>query len=273
MIEVKNVSFNIGRHQILQNISFELRAGELVAIVGPNGAGKSTLLKAIAGDFAVSGEILYDSQPIQELSIRRQAERRAFLEQQHHISFPFTSEELIRMGQYFSEPSAPSSKADNTLFHEVLEMVGVAHLRQRRVSSLSGGEAQRVHTARILLQAMTSPRPHSFIFLDEPISSLDINHQYSCLSCFKKLSRKRYGVIAVLHDLNIAAQFADRILMMHKGRLVASGSPHEVLTRQNIKKVYEMDCEVLSHPHLNCPMMVFQNLNLSEENNNVQLFG
>ncbi|MFW7378783.1 MAG: heme ABC transporter ATP-binding protein [Oligoflexus sp.] len=255
MIEVKNLNVSLSAKLLLEDVNFKLRPGEFLAIVGPNGAGKSTLLKAIAGDLPLSqGEVLMDGSKIQLLCSREQALRRAFLEQFQHVSFPFTVEDIVRMGQYFA---TSSSQQLEQMIADVLDRFGVSHLRYRRINSLSGGESQRVHAARVLLQALASPRREKYILLDEPTASVDVKYQYENLQVFKRVTKKQIGVAAVLHDLNIAAQFADRVIVLHEGRLVAQGTPSEVLTSGRIRQVFGMECTVMPHPQVECPMMVY----------------
>lgn len=240
MIEAKAVSVSIGRKEIVRGVDFSTLPGELSVIVGPNGSGKTTLLKALSGELAHRGVVAINGRPLASMKPWQAAAMRAVLPQSTSLSFPFTVREIVRLGMLGGR-SGTSHGEDATLPERALARVDLAGFAARLYQELSGGEQQRVQLARVLCQVWAPvldgvPR---YLLLDEPVSSLDIRHQLVIMDVARKFARQGGGVVAVLHDLNLAAMYADRIHVMHSGRIAAAGSPQAVLTDEMIGNVFE----------------------------------
>lgn len=254
MIEVHQLSVRIAKKQILKNISLEVNPGEVVAVIGANGAGKSTLLKAISGQTSFSGgEVFYNSQPLRQWKSKELARKRAILSQHINLSFSLKVIDVVMLGRFpfFHQENEAQRRM---IAQWALEKVALADFAQREIHTLSGGEQQRVHFARVLCQ-LHSPDESGdkFMLLDEPTASQDLSQQYRLLTLAKEVARElNYGVLIILHDMNQAARFADRIIMMKQGRIVASGSPGQVLTRQHIFQAFQVNCLIQDHPVFDC---------------------
>ncbi|GAB2764790.1 heme ABC transporter ATP-binding protein [Rhabdobacter roseus] len=236
MIEVNNLSVSLGGKELLKNVSFRVRPGQFWAIVGPNGAGKSTLLKVLSRDLAPSGgEVLFNARPLAKYQNQELAQVRAVLSQHNQVSLPFKAEEIVMMGRYPYHEHEPTD-ADYAIVHRCLAKVEALHLADRLYPTLSGGEQQRVQLARTLAQIWEVPQ--GYLLLDEPTNGLDLKHQYQTLHLARELAGRGYGVVAVLHDLNMALHYADRLLLLSKGSTYAEGTPAEVLNPAAIEAVY-----------------------------------
>jgi iron complex transport system ATP-binding protein len=236
MIKAHDVSVIRGRRHLLDRVSLTLQPGCFTIIIGPNGAGKSTLLKVLSGELSPDqGGVSYQDRPIRHLSALELAAERAVLPQSTALSFPFTALEVVRMGAI-----AHGSLEPGTAARQALARVGLSGFDGRDYNALFGGEQQRVQLARVLAQ-MPDPvmdgRPRA-IFLDEPTASLDIGHQISVLELARDFARRGGSVLAILHDLNLAAEFADHLAVLHQGRLVAEGSVVATLTDHVVSGVY-----------------------------------
>lgn len=257
MLEARNVTVKIGDKALVNNVSLTVNSGELVAIVGPNGAGKSTLLKAMTGDMNVSaGEIYMGGKPLQQWRRRDRARVRAVLAQQSTLTFAFTVLEVVLMGR-----GPHVRNTEQTLDYEIAEAAlnacSVAHLADRYYTTLSGGEQQRVQTARVLAQIWTKPESGTrYLLMDEPTNNLDLSHQHSTLSVAREFAADGTAVLAILHDLNLAAQYADRVLILRDGQELVTGTPHKIMTSEIIEAAFGMPVTVVPHPNLDCPLIV-----------------
>ena len=229
----------LGGTEILHGIDFAAGDRSLVGVIGPNGSGKSTLLKCIYRVLKPSeGAVFVDGQPLSEYRVRDSAKKIAVLAQHNFYNFEFTVQNVVLMGRAPHKRTLErDSAADFKIVHEAMERVGVAPLRDRLFSTLSGGEQQRVLLARALAQQTPC------LILDEPTNHLDIKYQLELLDLVRSLDRT---VIAAIHDLNIAAMYCDTIFVMQSGRIVAAGAPRDVLTRSLIRSVYEVDADVFT---------------------------
>jgi iron complex transport system ATP-binding protein len=239
MIEAQDVSVSIGGKRIVANIDFATRPGELAAIVGPNGSGKTTFLKALSGELGYGGGIAINGRDLAAMKPAEAASARAVLPQATSLSFPFTVHEIVRLGLVGGRSGVLPGE-DARLPERALARVDLEGFAGRFYQELSGGEQQRVQLARVLCQVwapVLDGKPR-YLFLDEPVSSLDIKHQLIIMNIARDFAARGGGVIAILHDLNLAAMFADRIFVMHRGRLAATGSPREVLEDGLIEKVF-----------------------------------
>jgi iron complex transport system ATP-binding protein len=239
-LDVRDVKVTLGSGCIVNDMSFCAHAGELLAIIGPSGSGKTTLLKAITGELPYSGSIQLGGYEIASLSPEVQALARGVLPQASHLSFPLTVSEVIGLG-ILDRRQGRLARANRIA--EALALVGLAGFEARTYQELSGGEQQRTQLARVLCQVWDpvaedgTPR---WLFLDEPVSSLDIKHQYQIMKLAKDYSRRGGGVIAVMHDLNLTAAFADKILVMKHGSKVQHGSLENVFSEKTLTPTFEM---------------------------------
>jgi iron complex transport system ATP-binding protein len=259
MIEAQDVSVSIGRKRIISDVDFEIRPGEMAAIVGPNGSGKTTFLKAVSGDLPYEGEIRINGREVAAMKPWQAAAMRAVLPQATGLSFPFTVREVVKLGLTGGRSGALPGE-DERLPDRALARVDLDGFAGRFYQELSGGEQQRVQLARVLCQVWApvldgNPR---CLLLDEPVSSLDIKHQLIIMEIARDFARRGGGVVAILHDLNLAAMFADRIFVMHRGGLAAAGSPQSVLSDELISRVFECDLKVGALPAGNTPFVLPQ---------------
>ena len=258
MIEANNIHVLIGDKSLLKGVSIKLNPGEVVAILGPNGAGKSTLLKVLCGDIIpTSGTVYMCGRSISSWSRKDIAKMRAVLPQSSALSFPFTSIDIVLMGRS-PHQNRDFTKLDYEIAQDALKTAGVYHLSDRLYTTLSGGESQRVHLARALAQIW---QPHEdyprFLLLDEPTSNLDVAFQHQTLTAVRDFTKHNVGVLVVLHDLNLAAQYAHQIVLLNEGmNAVNAGNPAEVLNSKVIESVYKMKFSVIQHPYMTCPLVL-----------------
>lgn len=249
MIEARDLGVTIGRRRILEGVDLLARPGELTAIVGPNGSGKTTLLKALSGDLVYSGRISIAGSDLAALKPWQAAGLRAVLPQASNLSFPFTVREIVRLGLMGGLSGSSAEEADG-LPDRALARVDLAGFAGRFYQELSGGEQQRVQLARVLCQvwAPVLEGTARFLLLDEPVSSLDLRHQLMIMDVARDFARRGGGVITVLHDLNLAALYADSIVMMKEGRVAAAGAPAAVLTDATVEAVFDCRMQVGAVP-------------------------
>lgn len=261
MIEARDVSVAIGGKRIVANVDFEARPGEIAAIVGPNGSGKTTFLRALSGDLGYSGEVTVNGRNLSAMKPIETATLRAVLPQATTLSFPFTVREIVRLGLVGGRSGALPGE-DQRLPERALARVDLDGFAGRFYQELSGGEQQRVQLARVLCQVwapVLDGKPR-YLFLDEPVSSLDIKHQLIIMDIARDFARRGGGVVAILHDLNLTAMYADRIFVMHRGRLAATGSPQQVLSDELIEKVFDCRLKVGVLPAANMPFVLPQSV-------------
>lgn len=249
-LQAQGVCITRGRRRILEGVTLTGRAGELLALVGPNGAGKSTLLAVLAGDVRPdAGHVLLDGRPVQEMSLRDRADARAVLTQQHVMEFPFTGREVVAMGRPRPSRGIPDTDGP-AVVDAALVAADAAHLADRAVPRMSVGEAARIAFARSLAQSTAT------LLLDEPTAALDIRHQEAVMRVARQLAAVGALVVAVLHDLNLAAAYADRVAVMHAGRLDACGSPGDVLTEERVERVFGLPVRVMRAPDTGRPVVM-----------------
>ena len=250
MLQGRNISVRIGERTLLDGVSLTLAPGEVVALAGPNGAGKSTLLRVLAGDLTpTGGEVTLDGRPLARYRARELALRRAVLPQQTLMQFAFTAREVVAMGRH-PHDTRRDAPDDEAIIAAALLRTETAPLAERAYPSLSGGEQGRVSLARVLAQEAPS------LLLDEPTAALDLRHQQAVMAIARELAREGATVLAVLHDLNLAAAYADRIALMHAGRLVADGPPWQTLTEPLLTDVFACPIAVTPHPVRGCPLVI-----------------
>lgn len=261
LLDCRQLSLNRGGRPILDRLSLSLQAGTLTALLGPNGAGKSSLLKCLTGELEYDGSIALFGRARQEWTSTELAQRVGVLPQSSSLSFPFLCEEVVAMGRL---PHAESVRRRDEIVRAAMSHAGVTHLADRLYPGLSGGERQRVQFARVLAQIWQEPAPEPqaeplpprLLLLDEPTSALDLKYQHQLLRMARALAGRHTAVLVVLHDLNLAARYADRLVMLEQGRLMADGAPAEVLTPALIARLYDYPAQVIHHPETGLPMVV-----------------
>jgi len=245
LIDLINCSYQIQNKFLVKEINCSISPNELVVIMGSNGAGKSTLLKLISGLLKVSiGELLIDNKSINKYPSIELAIKRAVLSQHYEISFPLTVREIVLMGRYPYFKTNPNQR-DFDIVNHVMKLMGISEFANRKYHTLSGGEAQKVQMCRVLAQISGTEKKNKFLLLDEPVSHLDIKYQYYLLDIAKSIINPHTTVIAVLHDINLALKFADRILFMKEGQIVHQHQKNDTLELSVIKKVFDVDATII----------------------------
>jgi iron complex transport system ATP-binding protein len=258
------VSLSIRAARIVDDVSIELRPGEIVAVAGPNGAGKSTLLSILAGDRRpTAGSVTLATRPVEAWPRGALARRRAVMRLGGDVAFPFTAEEVALLGRLPWHGGNPND-ADHAVVRSLLTALDVAHLAPHPYASLSTGERQRVQLARAIAQvAEVGPGATDgpgivgrYLLLDEPTSSLDPAHQHLAMRLLREQARGGCGVVAVLHDLDLAAAYADRLVLMAGGHVVAAGAIEEVLRADLLEAVFGIPMLVIPHPSRPTPVVL-----------------
>ena len=239
MLQVENLSFKIKEKKILVQAGFQVHEGEFVGIIGPNGSGKSTLLKNVYKVLKPQeGKIMFMNRDLLTMSNRQMAQQLAVVIQEQEASFDFTVEEVVMMGRHAKKKMMESeNEADREIVHQTLRATGLYEIREQSFITLSGGEKQRAFIARALVQDTPC------LILDEPTNHLDIKYQLELMDLVKNLGKT---VVAVIHDLNIAAMYCDRLYALKDGKVVNAGIPAEVLTPEFIREVYEVEAEIVT---------------------------
>jgi len=256
VLTTENLGFSVAGKPLVSSVNLLVSCGEVVALLGPNGAGKSTLLKLLCGQITPQhGRVIFDGRPLDQWPPRELARRRAVLPQSSAVPFDFTALEIVLLGR--SPHGDAASCASLAL--GAMERTECAHLADRIVTTLSGGEMQRVQLARVLVQIdQAAPKVPRCLLLDEPISNLDPAHQHGALMVARELAQEGVGIFVVLHDLNLAAQYADRLVLMKAGHVVADGAPDDVLTEQRIGAVFDVRATVARNPVCDAPVVFIQ---------------
>ena len=244
MISATNISARYGSRKVFDRVSLSVARGEWVGVIGPNGAGKSTLLKALAGLLGVEGDIRISGNDLRTLSRRMRAQSIAYVPQVPHLPEGVTVGEYVLLGRtpYVSILGA-GTRRDAQIARDALDLLDAANLSDRDVATLSGGEAQRVVLARAIAQEP------ELLLLDEPTSALDLGRQQEAMQIIDELrTRHALTVVATMHDLMLAGQFTDRLLLINGGGILAEGTPREVLTSTTISQHYGADVRILEDP-------------------------
>lgn len=259
MLSANDLSYSIGKKTLLHAASLDIHPGEVTVILGPNGAGKSTFMKLVCGDLRPStGHIKLDGKAIEYLESKAVAKRRAMMPQSSNVVFPFSVLEIVMIGRS-PHVTVTEDKRDRVIAEEAMSCTGVGHLALRNYNSLSGGEQQRVQLARALAQIWDGEndcRDSRYLLLDEPVASMDLAHQHETLRIAKMFAQRNVGVLLILHDINLASMYADRIAIFEAGKLQRKGTPHDVLDEKLVKDVFGVEVVLSRHPTLGCPYMV-----------------
>jgi iron complex transport system ATP-binding protein len=260
MLTASDLVYRVGRRTILDRVSASFEAGRLHLIIGPNGAGKSTFVKLLARLITPdSGRVQYDDRDAQALSHRELARHRAVLSQAVEVAFPIPARELVMMGRYPHFVGRPSA-ADEEICDEVMAFFDVSALGGQSYATLSGGEKQRVNFARVLAQVW---RPVAggcrYLFLDEPLTFLDIRHQLAFMKKLRSFAdQPDVVVVGVVHDLNLAARFADRLVLIDDGRVAAEGTRDDVLTPAHLLKAFQVEPVAIRNPADGALHLIFE---------------
>ena len=240
MVELDQVGYRIGQKWIVSDINLKIETGEFWVFAGPNGAGKSTLLRLISGELSPQkGKIRLFGHDIHAYSPQRLARIRAYLQQKREVNFPFRASEIVLLGRHPHLNGAKETSEDWAIAQKSMKQVEADAFTDRLYPTLSGGEASRVDLARILAQ-----EPRLFL-LDEPTNHLDPRHQVQILDLCRSIAASGKSVIAAIHDLNLAAMYADKVLMLRDGNTVAVGTPETVFTPRQLESVYDLPFEAL----------------------------
>lgn len=257
MIKGQKINYQSQKVSILKDIDIQVGYGEFLAIVGPNGAGKSSLLNVLANEIKTDKKqnIHFKDKILTDWNFEELSKHKAKFSQHNAQDIPLLVKDVVMMGRYPYFHSQPGSD-DFISTEKAMIETDVIHFRDREYNSLSGGEKQRVHLSRVLAQ-LDNNVAHRLLFLDEPLNNLDIKHQYRTLELIKNFTTNGNTAIVVLHDLNLAARFADKILLMEKGQVLSHGSPAEVFTQETISKAYNFPCTICKHPVNDDTMILF----------------
>lgn len=253
MLAAERLSVRRGSRSVLHELSLQLNAGEVLGVLGPNGAGKSTLLGALSGELRpAAGQVLLDGRALEAWETVARARRLAVLPQSSSLSFGFDVATVVGLGRL---PHASGRRADTAIVEAALRAVDAWHLNERSYLALSGGERQRVHLARVLAQLWPG-RAEQVLLLDEPTAALDPQHQHALLQAVREFAARGVAVLAVLHDLNLAARYCDRLLLLQDGRVQALGTPEQVLRAEPLREVFGLDVLIQRHPERDHPLVI-----------------
>lgn len=253
-LEIANIKFCYNMNQVIDGVSLTLTQGEFLGIIGPNGAGKSTLLRLMCGILKPEqGEVRLFDTKLSVQTPKNLARHIAFVPQETHFALNFTVDDVVMMGRYpYQRPFGREDRKDLEARENAIAAAQVEHLRSRPVNSLSSGERQRVVIARALAQA---PR---ILLLDEPTSHLDLHHQYAIMQLLKRLNTDGLTVVVVHHDLNLASLYCERLVLMHRGRIAATGKPKDLINAQTLIQVYGTKVRIVRHPDKDVPQIFLQ---------------
>ncbi|MFC4768686.1 ABC transporter ATP-binding protein [Effusibacillus consociatus] len=252
MIQLEQVSLTMGENVILQDVSLQLAKGQSLGIIGPNGAGKSTLLQVLGGHLTpTAGKAFLDQKPIDSYRKKDLAKRVAFMQQIANVSGQFTAYETVMLGRYpFLSRFQMESERDHEICEKSMERTCTLHLRDRNLEEVSGGERQRILLAQVLAQEP------ELLLLDEPTTYLDMFHQLELLTLLNQAQKDGLTWVAVLHDLNLAAQYCDQLLLLSDGKVVQIGRPQEIFSSHLLEEVFGVRVTVVDVPGLPVPQIV-----------------
>lgn len=258
MIEVQNLQYQIGKQAILNDISVQFQPGLCHLIVGPNGSGKSTFIKILSAEIeAYQGNILYEGKDVKKITKQNLSQYRAVLSQHTELSFPMRVDEVVMLGRHPHFEISPSKK-DNQIVQDALDLLSLQNLAGRNYQTLSGGEKQRVQYARVLTQIWETPQQGlRYLFLDEPLNNLDVYYQQQFLSIAQSFMNDATILIGVVHDINIAIRFAQQLYFFVNGKIVAQGVPENIVQPALLKKVFDIDTNIMNHPQTGKPIIIF----------------
>ncbi|MBE6527672.1 MAG: ABC transporter ATP-binding protein [Thermoplasmata archaeon] len=261
-LNIDNVGFSYPSREVLKEVTFSAGPGEVVGIIGQNGCGKTTLLKCINSSLkATKGLVTLDDMDVHSLTKKQIAQKMGFVMQSTNTTFPFTVYETIQMGRYSRKEafSSDETEEDRRIIYEAMKDTGILKFTDRDIDELSGGERRRVMIARALVQEP------EILLLDEPTLHLDINHQFDLMELITKLAKERgLLIIIVTHDLIFAARYCTRVIAIENGVIAAAGTTREVITPENMRRLFEIEAEVKDDPRVGLSVTI---LNRYRSNN------
>ncbi len=277
MFKFESISFTHKSNYILSDVDLEVKAGNLHCLLGRNGSGKSTLLQLLTGDLKpLGGKIYFREKKLSSYSQKELARHRSVLLQDTNIQFPIRAQEVVYLGRYPYLNEFPE-KENRRIIEESLKLVGALHLRNRLYASLSGGEKQRVQIARVLSQVWSEePSCFKYIFMDEPVTALDLKYQHIIMSILRDLANRGYGVFVVLHDWNLAAAYSDQMSVLENGVIFKTGSPSEIMQKSILEEIFEITMEVKADTNgipYSIPLGQKINAKIYKNQNQIQLKG
>jgi len=250
-VKVQDLSFSYGKKVILKDINLSFTKGNFYSVIGPNGSGKSTFIKNISKILSPrGGSVFIDNEDIAKLNNKKLAQTMSIIPQDIQIEYDFTVFDIVMMGRSpYKRRFSDFNIEDEKIVEKYMKVTNTWLLKDKLITELSGGETQRVIAARVLTQET------DIILLDEPTSHLDIQYQVEFLKIFKSLKMDKV-IIVVLHDLNLASIFSDEIILINKGEVVSKGTPWQVISKENIKDVYNISVEIFENPISKCPYII-----------------
>lgn len=257
MIHFNDISVKYQNTQVLFDCSGTIKAGKITAIIGQNGSGKSTLLKTLTGHIRPSkGEIFIANKKLLDYSLDELAKKRAIFMQGNSISFPYSVNDVVSLGRspYFKKIE---NSNDRRIIKQSLESVDLAHKHDANILTLSGGEQQRVHIARVLSQLIDQEAEKCIYFFDEPTNNLDVFHQFKIMNTLSELKEKGYTIVTVLHDLNLVSEFADEIIAMKDGQIIEHGESKTTLNHSLLSHLYNFRVKTFNHPERKHQMIIY----------------
>jgi iron complex transport system ATP-binding protein len=260
MLKLENIHYSIGSKIILDNINVQFEPNKFNIILGQNGSGKSSVLKIFCGQIKnYKGNVLYDDTNLQIIRTEDIAKHRAVMSQLPTLGFPLKVSDVVMMGRYPHFHFSPTKK-DEHICQEAIELLHLQVFADRNYLTLSGGEKQRVQYARVLAQIWEQPtNEHKrYLFLDEPITSLDVKYQQEFLKIAKSFTNENTIVIAIMHELNLAIQFADNLFFLKEGKLIANGATNNILSVALIEKVFDVKTDMIHFANAEKPYIVFK---------------
>ncbi|GFM83247.1 hemin import ATP-binding protein HmuV [Pseudomonas cichorii] len=253
MLRAENLHIHRGSKTVLADIDLQLQPGQVLGVLGPNGAGKSTLLAALCAELKPSlGDVWFQQRPLSQWRGAERARNLAVLPQSSTLSFAFRVDEVVAMGRL---PHETGHDVDEQVVREALQAADALHLAERSYMALSGGERQRVHLARVLAQLWPGTSGCTLL-LDEPTSMLDPLHQHTTLQAVRDFANRGVAVMVILHDLNLAARYCDRLLLLDKGKMYSLDIPEVVLQPDALKAVFGLEVLVQTHPERGHPLII-----------------
>jgi iron complex transport system ATP-binding protein len=243
MFAAQNISYRIGRHEILSDCSFALTPGVFTVLVGANGAGKTSLLKIAANEVQkFSGKVMLHGTSTTKLNSRELSKLRAVLPQHTTVNFPFSVEQVIAIGRY---PHLTTKIQNDRIIEEVMTVTNLFSFKERTYQTLSGGEQQRVQLGRVLAQTWDDTLFPKYLLLDEPTASLDVAQQHIIMQLARQALSRNMGVLAIIHDLNLAIQYADELIFLKEGKIIAHGKTENILTKEIIEQTFSHPVQLL----------------------------
>ncbi|MCJ8313736.1 MAG: heme ABC transporter ATP-binding protein [Saccharospirillaceae bacterium] len=261
MLKVNNLTVEFGKRTIFENVQFDVNAGELVCLLGANGAGKSTLLNTLCGDVKYKGQVSINGETLDTLDLKTLAKVRAVMPQKVILNFAFTCFEVVSMGRRVHRSIL--NEIDLDVIQTCMTLCGVWDFKDRRYPYLSGGEQQRVQLARVLAQIYIKEQqlnntnyPPRLLLLDECTSSLDPKFQHEIYRILQSLKKQNIAILTIVHDINLASQYADRILLLSNGRLIEDACPHIAINSKRMLQTYDLHTKVIHHQSVSRPVVI-----------------